>query len=87
MVESRGMSRRLTGSEEARLIEVSRRVDAEIGKLQAERDLAILEAIDAGARITDIASVLGMSRSAVYDARDRAREQAGKFASPRPQAP
>jgi hypothetical protein len=40
-----------------------------------ERACPIAELLDSGARIVDVADVLGMTRTAVQDARDRAREQ------------
>ena len=62
------VSRRLTGSEEAKLRECSTSLDHARDRLEA----AILEVLEAGARVTDVAAVLGISRNAVYAARDRA---------------
>lgn len=67
--------RRLTGKEEAELVEAARRLEeaeAEVSRLMRERDRLILEVTQAGARITDVADVLNMSRNAVYGAVNRA---------------
>jgi transcriptional regulator of acetoin/glycerol metabolism len=74
----RGMSpRRLTGSEEAKLVAAAHKLEkaeSDVDRLAVERDQLILELTEAGARITDIAVVLDMSRTTVYAALDRARE-------------
>lgn len=67
--------RRLTGREETELVEAARRLEeaeAEVARFMRERDRLILEVTQAGARITDVADVLNMSRNAVYGAVDRA---------------
>ncbi len=67
--------RRLTGKEESELVEAVRKLEAgerEAERLLAERDRLILEIAQAGARVTDIADVLGLTRSAVYNAMERA---------------
>lgn len=67
--------RRLTGKEETELVEAARRLEqaeAEVARFMRERDRLILEVTQAGARITDVADVLNMSRNAVYGAVDRA---------------
>jgi hypothetical protein len=69
---------RLTGDEERELLEAAGRLAAaegEVARLRAERDRLIAELLDSGARIVDVADVLGVTRKAVQDARERAREQ------------
>ena len=66
--------RRLTGQEEAELLEAARRLKAaedEAGLLLTRRDRLIAELVQAGARVTDVADVLNMSRNAVYAAVER----------------
>jgi transposase-like protein len=68
--------RRLTGSEEAELVAATKRLEKasrETERLADERDRLILEMTDAGARFSDIAEVLGVSRTTVYAAAERAR--------------
>lgn len=66
--------RRVTGHEERDLLVAAARVDraraAWDGAL-ASRDQLIAELIETGARLTDIADVLGLSTKAVRDARAR----------------
>lgn len=67
--------RRLTGKEEAELVEAAERVktaETTVDEMLRGRDRLIADVVHAGARVTDVADVLGMSRSAVYDAVDRA---------------
>jgi hypothetical protein len=67
--------RRLTGAEESELTAAAVRLkDAEtdVERLMRDRDRLIAELVQAGARITDIADVLGLTRSAVYGAVERA---------------
>ncbi len=67
--------RRLTGAEESELVAASDRLkaaEAEVGRLMRDRDRLISEIVHAGARITDVADVLGLTRSAVYGAVERA---------------
>jgi DNA-binding NarL/FixJ family response regulator len=67
--------RRLTGKEEAELVEAAQRLansEEETARLLRERDRLILEVVQAGARVTDIADVLHMTRSAIYAAVERA---------------
>lgn len=67
--------RRLTGKEEAELVEAARRLqgaEGEASRLLRDRDRLILEVVQAGARVTDVADVLNLTRKAVYDACDRA---------------
>jgi hypothetical protein len=67
--------RRLTGKEEGELLEVVERLkaaEAGVGQLMHERDRLIADVVQAGARVTDVADVLNLSRSAVYDAVERA---------------
>jgi len=79
MMNSRAMSpRRLTGTEEAEIIEATRRLgaaQAEAERLSAERDALIAEIVQAGARVSDIAGVLGVTRTTIYAAVDRARQR------------
>ena len=68
--------RRLTGREEAEVIAAAERLAAaerEVERLIRERDRLILEIVEAGARVTDLANVLGVSRSAIYDSVTRAK--------------
>jgi len=68
--------RRLTGQEEAELVAVAQQLresQARCAELARERDGLILDVSQAGARIADIAAVLGLSRNAVYDAITRAK--------------
>lgn len=67
--------RRLTGKEEAELVDAAKRLattESRVAELLRDRDRLIAEIVQAGARVTDVADVLNMSRSAVYDAVDRA---------------
>lgn len=67
--------RRLTGREERDLLDLAERITAaeqEAERVRAERDELIADLIDSGARIVDIADVLGLTRKAVDDARHRA---------------
>ena len=66
--------RRVTGDEERDLLAAAARVDrarAEWDSALATRDQLIAELIETGARLTDIADVLGLSTKAVRDARAR----------------
>ena len=77
MTTSRDVSpRRLTGKEEGELVAVAERLadaDAHAAELLRERDRLILDVTQAGARVSDVANVLGISRNAVYDAITRAK--------------
>jgi sugar-specific transcriptional regulator TrmB len=67
--------RRLTGREEAELVEGARRVasaEEELSRLTRAHDRLILDVVQAGARVTDVADVLNISRNAVYAAVKRA---------------
>ncbi len=67
--------RRLTGKEEAELVHAAERLqtaETTVDEVMRARDRLIADVVQAGARVTDIADVLNMSRSAVYDAVDRA---------------
>ena len=71
------MSRRLTGAEEAELDAASRRIDRAQERLDqelAKREQLIADLVDHGARISDIADVLGVSRTTIYERLERARE-------------
>ncbi|MGA2924565.1 MAG: hypothetical protein ABSG43_01025 [Solirubrobacteraceae bacterium] len=71
--------RRLTGREEAELEALDQRYQASTlltAALHRERDQLILRTAQAGARITDIANVLGIDRQSVYNAIDRASRDA-----------
>ena len=76
MATFRGMSpRRLSGKEEAELLAAVERLNAaegEVARLFRERDRLIADVVQAGARVTDVADVLSMSRNAVYAAVERA---------------
>lgn len=66
--------RRLSGKEETELLEAAARLKAaetEVGRMLAERDRLIADVVQAGARVTDVADVLNMSRNAVYAAVER----------------
>ncbi|HTX32241.1 MAG TPA: hypothetical protein VMD09_12740 [Solirubrobacteraceae bacterium] len=70
------MPRRLTGKEEAELLEAAKRLaaaQAEEERLLADRDRLIADLLEDGVRMVDVADVLGLTRKAVYDARERAR--------------
>jgi hypothetical protein len=63
---------------EAELLEAVRRLndaEEEVGRRLAARDRLIAELVESGARIVDVADVLGFTRKAVYDAIERARER------------
>lgn len=67
--------RRLTGAEEAELVEAGQRLEAAeaaVGELLRDRDHLIADVVAAGARVTDIADVLHLTRNAIYAAVDRA---------------
>lgn len=70
--------RRLTGAEEAELLNAVRRLkasQAETGRRRAERDRLILDLVESNVRIVDVADVVKMTRKAIREAMDRAREQ------------
>lgn len=75
MATFRPMSpRRLSGKEEAELLDAVERLKAaesEVARLFGERDRLIADVVQAGARVTDVADVLNMSRNAVYAAVER----------------
>lgn len=48
---------------------------AEAERMLAERDRLILDIVEAGARVSDVADVLGTTRTTVYAMMDRARER------------
>jgi len=71
------MSRRVTGNEEqeirnaeARVTEAATRAD----EARAARDQLIADIANAGGRIADIASILSVSRAAIYAAIERAEQ-------------
>jgi hypothetical protein len=68
--------RRLTGHEEAELLkaaQVVERAEEDVARANAALD-ALISDLDAdGARMTDIADVLNVSRTTAYTRRDRAR--------------
>lgn len=67
--------RRLTGAEEAELVAAAKRLQTAedaVSPLMLARDRLIAEVVQAGARVSDVADVLNMSRNAVYDAIKRA---------------
>jgi DNA-binding NarL/FixJ family response regulator len=67
--------RRLTGAEEAELVEAVKQLqsaEADVASLMSKRDQLIADVVQAGARVSDVADVLNMSRNAVYDAIKRA---------------
>ena len=67
--------RRLTGAEEAELLKAAghlENAEAASADLMLARDRLIAEVVQAGARVSDVADVLNMSRNAVYDAIKRA---------------
>lgn len=66
--------RRLTGKEESELLEVVEQLEkaeASVAELKQQRDHLITKIVQAGARVTDVASVINLSRSAVYDVVER----------------
>lgn len=68
--------RRLTGQEEHRLLAARRRMEkaaVDVQRALQQRDRLILELIEDGVRIVDVADVLALTRRAVEQARDRAR--------------
>lgn len=70
------MARRLTSRDEHRLLRLKELLDANLRYrhvLIEQRDDLILELIQSGCRIVDIADVLGLSRRAVEQARDRSK--------------
>jgi AraC-like DNA-binding protein len=70
--------RRLTGSEEAELVRAMHKVaraHERLGAAQLERDQLALSIRDRGARVIDIARVLGVSRNTLLTMFDRARER------------
>lgn len=77
--------RRVTAAEEHELLDAAHRVERARAELDAElaaRDQLIAELIRANARVSDIAEILGLTRKAVRDARDRAETQEPR--QPRP---
>lgn len=67
--------RRLTGKEESELLAAAERLrtgERDVEHLLRERDRLIADVVQAGARVTDVADVLSISRTAVYDAVERA---------------
>jgi hypothetical protein len=67
--------RRLSGSEEAELVAAADRLKAaerRVDELMRERDRLIADVVQAGARVTDVADVLKLTRNAVYAALERA---------------
>lgn len=70
--------RRLTGAEEDQLVKATRRIESERGRLDraiTDREALVLEIQEAGARISDIADVLHMSRTTIHAMLARARER------------
>jgi transcriptional regulator of acetoin/glycerol metabolism len=75
MGDAREVTRRVTGSEEAELRRATqqlRTAERTATERQAERDQLIADIAAAGGRVSEIASILGVSRAAVYDAIVRA---------------
>ena len=67
--------RRLTGAEESELLAAAERLrtaERDVEHLLRERDRLIADVVQAGARVTDVADVLSISRTAVYGAVERA---------------
>lgn len=70
------MARRVTGREEAELLDVAGRLktaEDEVERVRAERDELIADLMDDQARVSDIAEILGLTQKAVRDSRDRVR--------------
>lgn len=72
------MPRPLTGTERGRIEAARRRIEKLQRDLEAatlERDLAILDAFNGRAQVTEIASAAGISRKTVYQLLDRLGER------------
>ena len=70
--------RRLTGAEEAELVEAVQTLKqshAQTERARADRDRLILDLVESNARIVDVMDVVGLTRKAIREAMDRAREQ------------
>jgi predicted XRE-type DNA-binding protein len=74
----REMARRPTRDEEARLLRAAQRLETATrtrAERQAELDQIVLEVRQANVRVADIADVLGVDRSRVYESINRAEHQ------------
>jgi predicted XRE-type DNA-binding protein len=72
------MARRPTREEEDRLLRAARRLEAATrtrAERQAELDRVVLDIRQANVRVADIADVLGVDRSRVYESINRAEHQ------------